>query len=145
MSLINQIAASKVGEKTSKYLFSSNDGVKARKRAGIIFMISGVCWILIMLGANWMASSTPEPNPMPTKMLILMLSIGVISMLCGAIQLILLKKSSKFREWANKDYDKDILKIAEMEKSPLKQLKVVIITLVALSAFVAILYLILVI
>lgn len=143
MSIINQVVASKAGEKASKYLLSSNDGVQARKRASIIFMILGICWILLMLGANWIASVAPEPNPMPTKMLILVLSIGVISVLYGVIQIILLKTSVKFREWANNDYNKAMLKISEIERSSSSQLKITIITIVILVAILAIIFAIL--
>lgn len=143
MSIINQAVSSKAGEKASEYLLSSNDGVQARKRTSIIFMIVGVCWILLMLGANWIASSAPEPNPMSAKMLIILIGIGAISILYGLIQIILLKTSVKFREWSNKDYAKAKNKISEIEGNTSKQLKIVFITLTALIAIVAIIYLIL--
>ena len=144
MSIINQTVSSNAGEKASYYLLSSNDGVQARKRASIIFMIVGICRILLMLGANWIASSVPKSNPMSTKMLIILIGTGAISILYGLIQIILLKTSVKFKEWSNEDYAKAKNKISEIEGNTSKQLKIVIITFAALIAIIAIIYLILV-
>lgn len=59
---------------------------------------------------------------MPTKMFIITIGLGVVSIIAGLVQLILIKTSAKFRKWANKDFEKDL----EVITNPKKQLELVL-------------------
>lgn len=103
-----QEASRQASKAAADALWAQGNGTDAYSLAGKIFVGCGVGWFLLSL--------IPIVCKNPMSDYLWMLILAAIQIILGLILVILSKKSPKFQEWADKDFEKDLNKVKKFEE-----------------------------
>jgi hypothetical protein len=107
-NLFGQELSCQASKVATDSLWRQKNGTNAYCLSGWIFVGCGIAWILL--------SIIPIACKNPISDCIWMWILAAIQIVLGTIFIILSKKSKKFQEWANKDFEKDLKKRKKLEE-----------------------------
>lgn len=112
MSKLSDLFGQELSRRASKAavdaVWAQGNGTSAYNLAGKIFVGCGVMWLLLSL--------IPIACKNPMNDYIWMWILAAIQIIPGAIFVILSKKSKRFQEWADKNYEKGLKKKKKLEE-----------------------------
>jgi hypothetical protein len=107
-NLFGQELSRQAGKAATEALWRQKNGANAYRLGGWIFVGCGVGWMLL--------SIIPIACKSPLSACIWMWILAAIQIIPGAIFIILSKRSKKFQEWADRDFEKDLIKKKKLEE-----------------------------
>ena len=94
-----QEASRKAAKRATDALWAQENGTKAYKLAGFIFIGCGIVWGMISL--------IPIMVGEPVNKCLWMWIVAAVQIVAGIILVVLCSKSKAFQKWAERDFEKD--------------------------------------
>jgi hypothetical protein len=112
MSRLSNLFGHELASQASK---AATDALWRQKNGASAYCLSG--WIFVGCGIGWLLISIiPIACKNPMSDYIWMFILAAIQIIPGIILIILSKKSKRFQEWADKDFERDLKKKKKLEQ-----------------------------